>query len=169
MVWNISSRGIMCGVAFMLVIAIFCGPSCADLKMAPEIKLKDFEGKTFVLSEHRGKVVTAVLWMVSCPHCKQEISHLIELHNKYKDRGLVLLGIAVDSGNDEKVKEKVRELGINYPVVNDSDDIALTGFGPIERVPAIFIISRDGKVYKSYQGYTKKEILEEDIRTLLKR
>jgi peroxiredoxin len=160
---------ITCGAAFMLLMAVFCGPSFAELKMAPEIKLKDFAGKPFVLSDYRGKVVIAVLWMVSCPHCQQETPHLIEFHNKYKDQGLVMVGIAVDSGDDEKVKERVHELGINYMVVNDRDDIALTGFGPIQRVPAMYIINQEGKIYKSYQGYTEKELLEGDIRALLKK
>jgi peroxiredoxin len=156
------------GVVLMLILAFFAVPSFAELEMVPEVKLKDLAGKPFAFADNKGKVVLAVFWAVWCPHCKKETPLLIDCYNKYKDQGLVVLGIAIDSGDDKKVKEKVDELGINYLVVNDSDGIAQRGFGPIQSVPAIFLINQEGKIYKSYRGYTEKEVLEGDIKALLK-
>ena len=162
------SRVITSVLMLVLAVAVFTVPSFAELKMAPEGKLKDLAGKPFTFADNKGKVVLAVFWAVWCPHCKKETPLLIDCYSKYKDQGLVVLGIAIDSGDDKKVKEKVDELGINYLVVNDSDGIAQRGFGPIQSVPAIFLINQEGKIYKSYRGYTEKEVLEGDIKALLK-
>lgn len=148
---------------------LVCGlsPSSSDLKPAPDIKFKDLEGNKFKLSDHRGKVVIVNFWAVWCPPCKIEIPELVTLYTQYKEQGLRIIGIAIDSGKDGKIKEKAQELGINYPVINGDDYQIRNSFGGIRAVPTTFIINPDGKIYKNYVGYRDKTVFEEDIKTLL--
>jgi len=139
----------------------------ADLKPAPDVKLKDLEGNKFKLSDHRGSVVILNFWAVWCPPCKVEVPELVKLYNTYKDRGLKIIGIAIDSGKDQKIKEKAQELGINYPVINGDDSYIRNSFGPIRAVPTTYVINKEGKVYRNYVGFRDIKIFEEDVTTLL--
>jgi len=154
---------------FLAGVGLICGLNlnCSELKSAPDIKLKDLDGNKFSLSDHLGKVVIVNFWAVWCPPCKLEIPDLVDLYTKYKDKGLKIIGIAINSGKDKKIREKAEELGINYPVVNGDDYFIRKSFGGIRAVPTTFIINQEGKFFKNYVGYRKKEVIEEDIKILL--
>lgn len=137
----------------------------ADLEKAPDVKLEDINGKSFELTDYRGKVVLVNFWAVWCQPCKVEIPSLVDLYRRY-DTQLVVIGIAIDSGTEEKVQEAAKQLGIPYPVVNGDYDVR-TMFGGIRAVPTTFLINQEGKIYKTYLGYREKQVIEEDIQTLL--
>ncbi len=164
---------IFCGIIiFFISLGITSGPKSllGDLRPAPDIKLKDLDGNKFRLSDHRGKVILVNFWAVWCPPCKLEIPHLIDLNNKYKDKGLVILGIAINSGNDEKIRKKAQEFGVNYPIINGDKNYYLRkSFPPIRAIPTSFIINKKGKFYNNYIGFSHRIALqlEEDIKTLL--
>lgn len=164
--------GIVFSVIFIFTVAGFgaisgAKPVLGEAKPAPDITLKDLKGNKFKLSDHQGKVVIVNFWAVWCPPCKLEIPDLVELYKKYKEQGLVILGIAIDSGKDKKIKAKAQELGINYPVINGNNYYIRKSFGGIRAVPTTFVINQEGNFFKNYVGYQKRQVLEEDIKTLL--
>ena len=159
--------------AFMICLAglgIISGlkPVFGDLKPAPDLKLQDLEGNKFKLSDHKGKVVLVNFWAVWCPPCKTEIPHLIKLYNRYKDQGLIILGIAIKS-KEGTIKKLVKELGINYPIINGDNPHIIRSFPGIRAVPTSFIINREGNFYNNYVGFNQRVAVqvEEDIKTLL--
>jgi peroxiredoxin len=173
MMRKIRTMAVIFLTVFILCIAgssTFSGtdsPPAADLKPAPDVKMKDLDGNKFKLSDHRGNVVILNFWAVWCPPCKVEVPELVKLYNSYKDRGLRIIGVAIDSGKDQKIKEKAQELGINYPVVNGEDSAIRNSFGPIRAVPTTYVINKEGKVYRNYVGFRDIKIFEEDVTTLL--
>ena len=62
----------------------------------PEIGLKDLRGARVDLASLKGKVVIVDFWASWCAPCKQEMPVLERLYKKYKDRGLVVVGVSVD-------------------------------------------------------------------------
>ncbi|HJX30303.1 MAG TPA: TlpA disulfide reductase family protein [Thermodesulfobacteriota bacterium] len=163
---------------FLIIIFFFFlgggfgwGGESENLKPAPDLKLTDINGNTFKLSDYRGKVVIINFWALWCPPCQIEIPHLVSLYDKYKDNGLVVLGIAISSGNDKKIKEKAKEWNINYPVIN-GDEFPSVGrnFREVRAIPNSYIINQEGKFFKNYVGFstTTPIELEKDIKTLLK-
>lgn len=74
---------------------------------APEFRLKDLEGRERSLSEFKGKTVLIHFWASWCEPCRQEFPALSRLSREYRDRGLVVLGVAGDS--KERVKAFQRE------------------------------------------------------------
>ena len=69
--------------------------------------LKDVRGNNVGLSDFNGKVVVMDFWTTWCSWCKETTQELEKLHNKYKDRDVVFLGISMDSGSnaDKKVRD----------------------------------------------------------------
>src|SRR3954466_13647287 len=72
-------------------------PACkADKKANLEFTLKDMHGAKVHLADFKGKVILVNFWATWCPPCKAELPGLIALHQQYKDKGLVILGISED-------------------------------------------------------------------------
>ena len=140
------------------------------LKPAPNIAFKDLDGNSFKLSDYRGKVVILNFWAVWCPPCRVEIPHLVSFKEKYSDKGLVIFGIALASGDNTKIRETALEFGINYPVVNFDDSSSIRkNFREVRMVPTSFLINKEGQIFKSYLGFASSTPveMEEDIKTLL--
>ena len=69
--------------------------------VAPDFTGRDLQGKTFRLSDHLGKdVILLDFWSTYCEPCKAEFPHLADLYAKDKDKGLLVLGVAMDGIND---------------------------------------------------------------------
>jgi peroxiredoxin len=66
-------------------------------KIAPEITLNDVNGKAISLSSLRGKVVVLSFWASWCPGCRQSNPALVKLYNKYKDKGLDIYSVSIDT------------------------------------------------------------------------
>jgi len=140
-------------------------------KPAPELKLKDLNGKDLALSDLRGKVVFVNFWATWCGPCQEEIPSLIEMQNKYASKGFTVLGIAMDDEGKNLVapfvaKEKYdvngQQLLINYPVVI-GDDEATDKFGGILGYPTSFLISRSGKQLMKFQGPPDLDLVEKAV------
>ncbi|MGM9749147.1 MAG: TlpA family protein disulfide reductase [Candidatus Cryptobacteroides sp.] len=101
-----------------------------------EYKLSDFAGK--------GKYVLVDFWASWCRPCREEIPNVIRVYEKYKDKGLVVLGVAV-SDRPEQTAKAVEALGINYTVVNEVGRSASDAYG-IRFIPQIILIAPDGTI-----------------------
>ncbi len=77
--------------------------------------VEDLDGKPVALSQFKGKPLLVNFWATWCGPCRKEIPDLIELSGKYQPKGVVVLGIAVDSR--EKAREFAKAKGIPYQVL----------------------------------------------------
>src|SRR5215813_1419336 len=72
------------------------------------------------LSSLRGKVVLLDVFLSTCPHCQEHAPHIVELYNKYRDRGFTVLGLATDRKEKKDDVESVKAFAslakINYPI-----------------------------------------------------
>ena len=93
-----------------------------------------------------GSATLMIFWESWCPHCKREVPKLEAMHNKYKDRGLNLIGLTkvTKSATDESVQSFIDEKELTYPVAKEKDGNLSTRFG-VRGVPAAAIV-KDGKV-----------------------
>lgn len=134
-------------------------------KLAPSFTLKDLKGKQVSLSDFKGKVVLLDFWGTWCGPCRRVIPHLDALYKKYKDQGLVVIGINHERDHD-KVKAYANE-HISYVVLLDADR-EFEEYG-IRGIPAAFYIDREGKIRYSEVGYgpgVEREV-ERKIKELL--
>lgn len=88
--------------------------------LRPEFWLPDVAGVRRGIAEWDGKLVVMNFWATWCPPCIHEIPMLIGLQKRYADRGVQILGIAID--DPEKVKAFADEVGLNYPTLHGQLD-----------------------------------------------
>lgn len=135
-------------------------------KPAPDFTLLDIHGNRKSLSDFKGKVVILDFWATWCPPCRKEIPHFIELYDDYKERGLEIIGVALDENGEEKVRSFSDENSINYTVLLGNREVSEL-YGGIFSIPTTFIIDREGRIRKKYIGYRDKSVFENNIREIL--
>ncbi len=91
-------------------------PNAANRSLAPDFTLPRPDGQDLRLSSYRGKVVLLDFWATWCYPCREEIPHLVDLQQKYGDRGLQIIGVSLDDSPDP-VPPFYQQFHMNYPVV----------------------------------------------------
>lgn len=113
-------------------------------KAVPEYRAVSVDGDSVSLSAQRGKVVLFNVWATWCHPCRDEIPELLVLYEKYKPRGLELVGVSIDAnGSDEAIRSFMKDFRMTYPIWRDPDERVSTEF-LVVGVPATFLIDRNG-------------------------
>lgn len=120
---------------------------------APMIILKDINGKIVHLSDFTGRIVVIDFWATWCFWCRETTQELEKLHKKYKDKGVVFLGISMDSGSDaeQKVKDFAEKYNLTYRMLMD-DGKASRSYA-VSKIPTTFILDNEHSIVKIYPGY----------------
>jgi thiol-disulfide isomerase/thioredoxin len=119
----------------------------------------------------RGKVVLVNFWTYSCINSLRELPYINAWAEKYKDAGLVVIGVHAPEFGFEKdpanVKNAVSELGITFPVPIDSDHSIWSAFHN-DYWPADYFIDRKGRIRYHHFGEGEYEKSERVIQELLR-
>jgi cytochrome c biogenesis protein CcdA/thiol-disulfide isomerase/thioredoxin len=143
---------------------------------APQV-LPDLSGATLWINSPpltpaslRGKVVLVDFWTYSCINCLRTLPYINAWNEKYKDSGLVIIGVHTPEFAFEKdeanVRKAVKDLGITYPVAMDNDYRIWRSFNN-EYWPADYFIDATGRIRFHHFGEGAYEESEQQIRTLL--
>ena len=127
--------------------------------------------KPVTISEFVGKkVVLLDIWTYSCINCQRTTPYLNAWYEKYKDKGLIIIGLHTPEFEFEKVYQNVLEatkkLGIKYPVVLDNDYSTWTAYGN-RYWPRKYLIDIDGYVVYDHIGEGAYEETEQKIQEAL--
>jgi peroxiredoxin len=120
-------------------------PAPVDVgRPAPAYKTVAASGDSVSLEALRGKPVLLNVWATWCHPCRDEIPELQRLYERYRERGLELVGVSVDAvGDDEAIRAFMRRYGMTYPVWRDPAENVSAAF-LVVGVPATFLIDRAG-------------------------
>ena len=118
----------------------------------------------------RGKVVLVDFWTYSCINCIRSLPYVRGWADKYKDHGLVVIGVHAPEFAFEKdpdnVTKAVKDLGVDYPVALDNNYAIWQGFNN-EYWPAHYFIDAQGQIRHHHFGEGGYQESEDIIRELL--
>lgn len=127
--------------------------------------------KPLTAKQLKGKVVLVDFWDYSCINCIRTIPYIRAWAEKYKDSGLVVIGVHTPEFDFEKqlpnVQKAVQKFGITYPVALDSNGAIWNAFNN-EYWPAHYFIDAKGKVRYEHFGEGNYDQSERWIQELLK-
>ena len=128
-------------------------PKELEGKPAPGFSLETLDGKPIKLSDLKKNVVVLDFWATWCPPCRKSLPHLEEFSKKkdLADKGLKVL--AVNAHEDkEKVEKFMKDNNYSFSVPMDKDGSVMKDYG-ITGIPTTVIVSRGGKVHKTFVGF----------------
>ena len=169
---NAFLRAGLCAAVVCLTAA--CGPReeasapLPVLRPVPAWKLKDVNGREVKSTDFKGRVVLVDFWATWCAPCIKEMPEYEAWQKKYADRGLVVLGFAIDDEPDvEVLKRFAATLKISYPLLLANAELA-ESFGDFQGfVPTSYLIDREGNIRHVKTGATDLVAYEKLVESLL--
>jgi thiol-disulfide isomerase/thioredoxin len=129
-----------------------------------------FNSPPLKLADLRGKVVLVDFWTYGCVNCVNTLPHVTQLYAKYRDRGLVVVGIHTPEFPFERsasnVQAALKRHGITYPVAQDNDSRTWTAYRN-QYWPAQYIIDQQGKIVFQHDGEGQYDEIDHTIARLL--
>ncbi len=129
--------------------------------------LIDTAGKNAQLEQYRSKTIVLNFWATWCPPCREEMPELSQLHERYQDKNVVVLGVAIDE--PAAVNVYLQTSPVSYPIVlseNESMELA-TQLGNDQAVlPYTVIIDTNGNVIDTFLGRISLDLLEKSLQKI---
>jgi cytochrome c biogenesis protein CcmG/thiol:disulfide interchange protein DsbE len=127
---------------------------------APDFVVQDADRK-ITLSELHGKVVVLNFWATWCAPCVEEMPSLVQLQQRFKDKGVTVVGISIDVDGNAYHKF-LKDYKIDFLTVRDPDQKTSSLYGTF-KWPETYIIDRDGIVRRKFIGaveWSQPEIVD---------
>jgi thiol-disulfide isomerase/thioredoxin len=117
--------------------------------------LKNLDGTTFKLQDKKGKVVLVNLWATWCQPCIAEMPHLVEMQEKYKDKGFEIVGLDSDTDETkEQIEAFAKKRNLNYQLGWASDQVKneYLKLTRLDAIPQSLLINREGQLTGVFTG-----------------
>ena len=113
------------------------------------------EDVPFNLANYRGKVVVVDFWASWCVPCRRSFPWLNQMHKKYGEDGLVIVGVNLDA-NAGDAQTFLRDFPADFTIIYDSDGVLGKQFN-VEAMPTSFVIDRNGETVANHLGFKVKK------------
>jgi cytochrome c biogenesis protein CcmG, thiol:disulfide interchange protein DsbE len=173
LVGQIAAIGLVAGLLALLVWKVAGGSESqveglgeGKTPLAPGFELPRLTGEGKVsLDGYRGKAVVLNFWASWCEPCKAEAPLLEKAWRKYRERGLVVLGVnSQDLSSD--ARRFARQVGWTYPLVRDGAGDVLGPYA-VAAFPETFFVDRSGKLVARIDGEVTEDELADNIEKAL--
>jgi peroxiredoxin len=115
--------------------------------VAPELKFKNPNGKEISLSSLRGKVVLVDFWASWCRPCRIENPNVVQVYQKFNDRGFEIYGVSLDKSQEAWVNA-IQQDGLNWTNVSDLGGWNSAGAATygVNSIPGNFLLDANGVI-----------------------
>ncbi len=156
------------GIRLVFLKPTVAEPSAASTQDSTEAffaaKIPDLTGTPQALSQYKGKLLVVNFWATWCPPCREEMPELSALQNQYRDKNLVVLGLATDEL--ALVQDFAKSDPVSYPLLAaDAEGSALAETLGNNRgvLPYTVVIRPDGSIANVYFGRIDQATLEQTL------
>ena len=125
----------------------------------PDVSYVDTAGVAYPHDALAGKVVLVNFWATWCHPCQKEIPDLSRAYDKYKSKGVVMLGVMTDNPDSQQLLNFQSDYEMSYPVVRANSDLMVSYNYP-DALPTTFVYDRSGKQVFSHVGPLRESELE---------
>lgn len=136
----------------------------------PNFQLEDLNGNIFRLSDQQGKVVMLHFFAPWCTICQSEAPIINQLFNEYEDKGVVVVGIAIEYESLAQVEEFKQVYQVPFPILPDvAQNAGITvgeAYGVLS-VPTTYFIDKQGRIDGRLRGAFPKANLAEVLDKLI--
>jgi len=147
---KLSLVALACGLA---LFTASCGqaPKVAEVgKLAPDFTLVDRQGKTWTLSQLRGRVVFINFWATWCPPCREEMPSMQRLYTMVPQDAFVMLAV-LENDEPARADSFASKAGLTVPILLDQDKKVWPTYG-LTGVPETFIVDKKGVLREKFIG-----------------
>jgi thiol-disulfide isomerase/thioredoxin len=132
--------------------------------LVPEMTFVDIDGRAMSTRDWKGKVVLVNFWATWCPPCREEIPAFVAMQEKYRDQ-LLIVGVSMDEGSLDDVRQFAREHKMNYPIVMQTPELHKS-FPGVFALPTTFVVDTQLRAVQKHIGLINTEIYELETRVL---
>jgi len=129
---------------------------------AIDYQLPDMQGTNQSLTQYRGKWLVVNFWASWCRSCRKEFAELASLHEAYKEKDIVIVGINHEDISLPQLRAFVKDHNIPYQILSSKPDL-ITPLGKVPALPTTYIIDPKGKIIAGEVGVISRENLESYI------
>lgn len=138
--------------AVVLALAGIGYASFGSATPAPNVTFISITGDKISTGQLRGKVLMVNFWATSCVTCVKEMPEMVSTYEKYKDRGLEFVAVAMQYDRPDYVVNFTQQRKLPFIVALDSAGDIARQFGDVTLTPTTFLIDRQGNILKKYVG-----------------
>ncbi len=151
----------------ILGVVLFFGLSLLKKEAAPAVTFKTLSGEQLTTESLRGKVVLVNFWATSCSTCIAEMPQMVETYNKYREKGLEFVAVAMSYDPPNYVQNYSETRQLPFKVALDTDGANAKAFGNVQLTPTTFVIDKDGNILKRFVGIPESASFQQLIEKAL--
>lgn len=118
------------------------------------------------LSDFRGRAILLDFWATWCSPCRAQAPIVEQVARRWRDRGVVVLGIDMDTADQGDPRAFALENGLSYPILRDITGSAARAYD-VDSLPTLVVVSTEGKIVAVRSGITDSGELEKLVRQAL--
>jgi peroxiredoxin len=143
-------RNLLAWVVLIALVAFVA--SRAPHRPAPDAMFVSLKGEKVALSQLRGKVVIVNFWATDCPICDAEMPQMVETYNRYRERGLEFIAVAMPYDPPNYVVAYAERNKLPFRVALDPMAELVRRFGDVQATPTTFVIDKRGEIVEKIVG-----------------
>ncbi len=160
------------GLAILLVVIVLLGRAFGETdvrvaKPAPSFVLKDARGQTIKLADFKDKALIVCFFATRDDPSQKQVVILNDLVKKYSETNLAVLGVVLSQTGYPPTEDYAAQQHLRYPLYVADYNVILA-FGGLTAIPTMFVIDKNQNIIQKYVGVTETNVLETDVKAILK-
>ena len=136
----------------LIALAALFYQSLAARAAAPDVTYMNIKGEKISTQSLRGKVVLVNFWATTCSTCIAEMPQMVSTYNKYHQRGLEFVAVAMSYDPPNLVLNYAETRQLPFHVALDLQGQIAQAFGDVKATPTTFLIDKQGRIVKRFVG-----------------